>query len=81
MVTITIQDIQNDPLGYLRRVEAGETFIIVRNDLPIAEIKPLPTADESTGPRAFGLCRGEFVVPLDFDAPLPSDILDLFEGK
>jgi len=31
--------------------------------------------------RPFGLCAGEFVVPDDFDAPLPEEILDLFEGK
>lgn len=29
--------------------------------------------------RPFGLCRGEFRVPDDFDAPLPEDVLDDFE--
>ncbi len=32
-------------------------------------------------PRPFGLAEGEFTVPDDFDAPLPEDILLLFEGK
>ena len=32
-------------------------------------------------PRPYGLCVGEFVVPKDFDAPLPDEILDAFEGK
>lgn len=27
--------------------------------------------------RPFGLCKGEFVVPDDFNEPLPDDILDL----
>jgi hypothetical protein len=31
--------------------------------------------------RPIGLCAGEFVVPDDFDAPLPEDILSAFEGK
>ena len=31
--------------------------------------------------RPYGLSEGEFVVPDDFDDPLPEDILDLFEGK
>ena len=31
--------------------------------------------------RPFGLCAGEFVVPKDFDAPLPEEILNAFEGK
>ncbi len=30
--------------------------------------------------RPFGLCKGEFVVPDDFNEPLPDEILDLF-GK
>ncbi len=29
--------------------------------------------------RPIGLCQGEFVVPEDFDAPLPDDVLSLFE--
>lgn len=32
-------------------------------------------------PRPFGLCAGEFTVPDDFDAPLPEDLLALFEGR
>jgi hypothetical protein len=31
-------------------------------------------------PRPSGLCAGEFVVPDDFDAPLPEDILREFES-
>lgn len=31
--------------------------------------------------RPFGLCAGEFIVPDDFDDPLPEDILQDFEGK
>ena len=30
--------------------------------------------------RPFGLCQGQFVVPADFDAPLPDEILREFEG-
>ena len=31
--------------------------------------------------RPFGLCAGEFVVPDDFDDPLPDHVLDAFEGR
>lgn len=31
--------------------------------------------------RPYGLCAGEFVVPQDFDAPLPENILASFEGE
>lgn len=31
-------------------------------------------------PRPSGLAKGEFIVPDNFNAPLPDEILDLFEG-
>ncbi|MDB9517184.1 type II toxin-antitoxin system Phd/YefM family antitoxin [Roseofilum reptotaenium CS-1145] len=79
MVSVTVEQIQQDPLKYLHQVEAGEGFIIVRGDRPIAELKPIQQQQGELRP--FGLCAGEFVVPDDFDAPLPEDILSAFEGK
>ena len=46
---------------------------------PMAKLVPL-----HDGPKRkilFGLMKGEFVESADFDAPLPDDFLDLFEGK
>lgn len=40
----------------------------------------LESQDVLAAQRPFGLCEGEFVVPEDFDAPLPTEILDAFEG-
>ncbi|MBI2299148.1 MAG: type II toxin-antitoxin system Phd/YefM family antitoxin [Armatimonadetes bacterium] len=79
MVTIDIQEIQRDLPGWLRRVEAGETLLIVRDEQPVAEIKPVPAG--SLPPRPYGLCAGQFTVPDDFDEPLPEDILQDFEGR
>ncbi|HEY4233342.1 MAG TPA: hypothetical protein VGM76_07940 [Lacipirellulaceae bacterium] len=73
MTTITIAEIQSDPTGYLRRVEAGEAFLVTDQDRPIAEIKPL--VQPVNGLRPFGLCAGEFEVADDFDDPLPDNIL------
>ena len=78
MLNITIDDIQRDPLKYLHQVEAGETLVIFRSDKPIAELKPIVNSKQL---RPFGLCAGEFTVPDDFDAPLPEDLLNAFEGK
>ena len=41
-------------------------------------IQPIPQKPAKKM-RPFGLCAGEFIVPDDFDAPLPDDILNLFE--
>lgn len=32
-------------------------------------------------PRPFGLAKGQFTVPDDFNAPLPEDVVQAFEGK
>ncbi len=37
---------------------------------------PLPARPK----RVLGSLAGELVVPADFDAPLPDDLLDAFEG-
>jgi len=79
MAQVSIEDIQRDLSVYLQRVEAGETLVIVREGKPVAEVKPVAPRVETLRP--FGLCAGEFTVPDDFDAPLPEDILDAFEGK
>lgn len=31
--------------------------------------------------RPFGLCQGEFVVPDEFDEPLPEEIINQFEAQ
>jgi len=40
----------------------------------------LPDGETVAMPRPFGLCKGEFYVPDDFDAPLPEYIIKEFEG-
>jgi antitoxin (DNA-binding transcriptional repressor) of toxin-antitoxin stability system len=78
MLNVTIDEIQRDPLKYLRQVEAGVTFVILESDKPIAELRPIPSTNKQLRP--FGLCAGEFTVLDDFDAPLPEEILSAFEG-
>ncbi|HEV7238305.1 MAG TPA: hypothetical protein VGQ36_03620 [Thermoanaerobaculia bacterium] len=38
-------------------------------------------AAETETLRPVGLATGEFVVPDDFDDPLPDELLDAFEGR
>jgi antitoxin (DNA-binding transcriptional repressor) of toxin-antitoxin stability system len=79
MVNVTVEEIQRNPLKYLRQVEAGETFVIVQSDKPSAELRSITPSSKQLRP--FGLCAGEFTVLDDFDAPLPEEILSAFEGK
>lgn len=78
MIQVSVDEIKRDISAYLQRVEAGETVIIVEADKPIAEIKSVLPKVKALRP--FGLCAGEFVVPDDFDAPLPEEVIREFEG-
>ncbi len=60
----------------LRRVAAGDEVIIARAGKPIAKIVGIDTER----PRRFGIDRGVFEVPRDFDAALPAGVLDDFES-
>ncbi len=78
MTRVSIVEIQRDLRGYLRRVKAGETLLIVQAEQPIAELKPVSANIRKRRP--FGLCKGEFRLPDDFDEPLPEEIISRFES-
>lgn len=52
----------------LKGIAAGEGIVVERDHVAIAVILPV---FPSNGPRPFGLGKGEFVVPDDFNDPLP----------
>lgn len=79
MSTIRLQDLERDAAGLLDRVEAGEHLVVSREGRPVAELRPI--AEVVPAPRPFGLAEGAFLVPEDFDTPLPEDVLEVFEGR
>jgi len=60
----------------LELVDAGEEVVITRRGQEVARLVSSRTA----GNRTFGMDRGVWVVPEDFDAPLPDDVLREFSG-
>lgn len=79
MTTVPVEEIQKNAETYFHKVEQGETLLVERDGVPVAEINPVTVKEKRLRP--YGLCHGEFTVPDDFDAPLPDDILDAFESK
>ncbi|MEH2184439.1 type II toxin-antitoxin system Phd/YefM family antitoxin [Nostoc sp.] len=47
---ISVDEIKGDFLGYIQRVEAGETIVILRGGKPVAEIKPTVKAPDASRP-------------------------------
>ncbi|HEX7193169.1 MAG TPA: type II toxin-antitoxin system prevent-host-death family antitoxin [Thermoanaerobaculia bacterium] len=76
-MNVSVEDIKRDPESVLDRVREGETLVITERDEPVAEIRPIEAIHR---PRPFGLAKGTFVVPDDFDDPLPDEILKAFQG-
>lgn len=62
----------------LLRVLAGEEIVIGKAGKPIAKIVPLEKKNRKRKP---GSAKGKVWMAQDFNAPLPDDILDAFEGR
>lgn len=77
MDTVNIHQAKTQLSRLIERVCAGEEIIIARGGKPVARLAPL----ERRRPRRLGLLKGKIWVAKDFNAPLPDDLLDLFEGK
>ena len=77
MDTVNIHQAKTQLSRLIERVCAGEEIIIARSGKPVARLAPL----EPRRPRRLGLLKGKIWVAKDFNAPLPDDLLDLFEGK
>jgi hypothetical protein len=63
------------PLPDLSAFDGKRVEVIVMVDEAPSESRP------PGPPRRFGTMAGQFVVPEDFDAPLPEAILAAFEGN
>ena len=63
---------------YLESVESGETVLVCRRNVPIAELRPVPKRPAQSRP--VGIDRG-MVIPASFFEPLPDKLLDAFEGR
>ena len=78
MIRIDIHEAKTHLSRYLARLEAGETVVICRRNVPIAELRALP-AERGAVP-APGLWQGRLVVPDTFFEPLPPELQSAFEG-
>lgn len=78
MIRVNVAEIKANLSSYMERVEGGETIVVCRRNVPIAEIRPLPP--QHSKPRRVGIDRG-MTVPSSFFEPLPDTLLDAFEGR
>ena len=75
MKQVTVHAVKTHLSRLLREVAAGQDVVITSAGQPIAKLVAM--AEERP---IFGIDKGRFVVPDDFDAPLDEDVLRAFEG-
>lgn len=78
METVNIHQAKTNLSRLLSRVELGEEIVISNRGIPVAKLVPFCTS--SNRKASLGIDRGRFIVPEDFNDPLPEDILSAFEG-
>jgi prevent-host-death family protein len=78
MQSVNIYDAKTRLSQLVDKAVAGDDVIISRNGKPLVRITRLQPSKRAI---RFGLLKGQFEVPDDFDAPLPDDVLAAFEGR
>jgi antitoxin (DNA-binding transcriptional repressor) of toxin-antitoxin stability system len=78
MKKVNVYEAKTGFCALVDRVAEGETIVICRRNVPVAELRPLPQPRRARRP--IGLAKG-FKVPASFFKPLPGEILDGFEGR
>ena len=77
MKSVNVHEAKTQFSKLLAKVERGGEVVIARAGKPVAKLVAIEAP--TTAP-TLGADAGAFVVPEDFDAPLPADVLDAFEG-
>ena len=60
------------------RASGGEEIIIARSGRPLAKLVPIEREHQ---PRKLGLWKGRVLIHEDFDAPLPEELHNSFQGR
>ncbi len=78
MEPINIHQAKTQLSKLIEAAERGEDVIIARAGKPVVRLVSIGPARPHRRP---GSLEGQLIISEDFDAPLPDDILDAFEGK
>ena len=79
MTFIEVSDAPAELSQLLDRVLTGEEVVFTRGGRPVARLAS--TGPAETPRRPLGILHGRVQVPPDFDAPLPDEVLDAFDGR
>lgn len=78
IATVSLYEAKTQLSRLVDRALRGDEVLITRHGRAVARLVPATPARAS---RKLGALRGKIRVAKDFDAPLPKDVLRLFEGR
>ena len=78
MTTVNIHEAKTNFSKLVDAAMHGEEIIIAKAGKPAAKLVPISPIKPKRKP---GALKGKIKIADDFDAPLPSKLLDQFEGK
>ncbi len=77
MITVPLGEAKNNLSKLVDEAASGKIITIAKHGRAMAQLVPV---GKSKG-RRIGAMKGKLVIPEDFDAALPDDILAAFEGS
>jgi antitoxin (DNA-binding transcriptional repressor) of toxin-antitoxin stability system len=78
MIRLNIHEAKTHLSRHLARLARGESILLCKRNIPIAEIRPVPQNRKAKRP--LGLAKGTFKVPKRFFEPLPRGVIQSFQG-
>ncbi|HEY3823075.1 MAG TPA: type II toxin-antitoxin system Phd/YefM family antitoxin [Bryobacteraceae bacterium] len=75
-VDVNIHEAKTHLSRLLEQALAGDDVVIMKAGKPLVRLTPVAAAPVR---RKIGTAKGDFIVPDDFDTPLPNRVLDEFE--
>lgn len=78
MKQVNIHEAKTNLSALIEEVQAGKEIVIAKAGKPVARLVPLGVAKALRKP---GAMKGKIRIAEDFDAPLPEDLMDAFEGN
>jgi prevent-host-death family protein len=77
MIKLNLNEVKTQFSKYIDLVESGQTVVVCKRNIPVAEIRPIEKSKKKTP--ELGWAEGAFDVPADFNE-LPDEELIKWQG-
>jgi prevent-host-death family protein len=77
MTVVTVHEAKTNLSKLIAEAMAGGEVVIARGVVPVVRLVPVNVS----GKRRFGVLRGRIAIDARFDAPLPDDELEAWQGE